>query len=73
MKFLEKFEYFNEKSGSADNEDDNLSHGLPAFLLDFQIFLDEAAVAVEAEVVALVPQHLHHGNTRWKRKLTHCR
>ena len=63
FKFLEKFENFNEKSGGADYNDDNLHHGLPSLLLQVEIFLDKAAVAVEAEVVAIVPQHPHHANT----------
>ena len=70
FKFLEKFENFNEKSGGADYNDDNLHHGLPFFLLQVEIFLDEAAVAVEAEVVAGVPQHLHHGSAGWQNKST---
>ena len=60
FKFLEKFENFNEKSGGADYDDDNLGHGLPLSLLQVQILLDEAAVAVDANVVTVVPQHPHH-------------
>ena len=63
FKFLEKFENFNEKSGGADYNDDNLGHCLPLGLLQVKIVLDEAAVVVETEVVTVVPQHLHHGNT----------
>ena len=63
FKFLEKFENFNEKSGGADYNDDNLGHGLPLRLLQVQVFLDEATVAVEADVEAVVLQHLHHGST----------
>ena len=63
FKFLEKFENFNEKSGGADYDDDNLGHGLPLSLLQVQILLDEAAVAVDANVVTVVPQHPYHGST----------
>ena len=63
FKFLEKFENFNEKSGGADYNDDNLGHCLPLGLLQVKIVLDEAAVVVETEVVTVVPQHLHHGDT----------
>ena len=67
FKFLEKFENFNEKSGGADYNDDNLGHCLPLGLLQVKIVLDEAAVVVETEVVTVVPQHLHHGNTGGER------
>ena len=63
FKFLEKFENFNEKSGGADYNDDNLGHGLPLRLLQVEIFLDEGTVAVEAEVVTVVPQQPHHAST----------
>ena len=43
---------------------------MPAGLLDPESFLDEAAVAVEAEVVAGVPQHLDHGGAGWQNKST---
>lgn len=34
LKFLEKFKYFNEEPGGADDDDDNFRNCLPFFLLE---------------------------------------